>query len=33
MNRRRFILRSLTTTLALPWLPSLRAAEVAANSV
>ncbi|MEY2600151.1 MAG: hypothetical protein RLZZ142_2410, partial [Verrucomicrobiota bacterium] len=25
MNRRRFLLRSLGTTLALPWLPSLTA--------
>ena len=31
MNRRRFILQSVGTTLALPWLPSLRAA-VTSNS-
>lgn len=28
MNRRRFILRSLGITMALPWLPSLRAAAI-----
>jgi hypothetical protein len=32
MNRRRFILRSIGTTLALPGLPSLRAASVGGNS-
>ena len=33
MNRRRFILRSLGTTLALPWMPSLMAKSVGGNSV
>ena len=32
MNRRRFILRSLGTTLALPWMPSLMAKSVGGNS-
>lgn len=32
LNRRRFLLQSLGTTLALPWLPSLRAAAVGGNS-
>ena len=32
MNRRRFILRSLSTTLALPGLPSLMAGTVSGNS-
>ncbi|MEY4484274.1 MAG: hypothetical protein RL693_1726, partial [Verrucomicrobiota bacterium] len=32
MNRRRFLLQSLGTTLALPGLPSLRAASVGGNS-
>ena len=32
MNRRRFILKSLGTTLALPWLPSLMAKALDSNS-
>jgi len=32
MNRRRFILRSLGTTLALPWMPSLMAKSVGGNA-
>jgi hypothetical protein len=32
MHRRRFLIQSIGTTLALPWLPSLRAADLPGNS-